>query len=48
MEKDCRTRTDALLMEALKQKRQIMKETLEALTEEVSKFKKEKLNYETN
>ena len=43
MEKDCRTSTEELLA-ALKQKLQIMKETLEALTEEVSKFKKEKLS----
>jgi hypothetical protein len=48
MDKECRTRTDILLMEALKKKREVMRETLEALAEEVEKFKNKKLDYETN
>ena len=40
MEKDCRTRTDILLMEAYKKKREVMRETLENLTIEVEKFTK--------
>lgn len=42
MAKDCRKRTDILLMEALKKKREVMRETLEVLNEEVEKFKKNK------
>ena len=38
--KDCRLRADELLKQAVKEKRSIMRETLEALAEEVEKYKK--------
>ena len=37
--KECRKRTDNLLNDAVKSKRSIMRETLDALKEEVEKYK---------
>lgn len=40
MVKKCRERTDILLNDEMKKAKQVMKETLESLKEEVEKYKK--------